>query len=131
MLKIENLTVGTKKDKKILKAVNNISFAINEGEIIGLAGESGCGKTMTALSIVNLLPQSFKIFNGNITFNNKDLTNMKEKELCKIRGKEIGFIFQDTKQALNPLMRIGSQIMEVLEINREKNEKREIRKEKY
>ena len=121
LLEVRNLTVGKtclqgKKKPDILKAADNISFSIDEGEIVGLAGESGCGKTMTALSITNLLPQPFQILNGDIIFNSQSLTSMSEQELCRIRGKEIGIIFQDAKQALNPLMKIGLQIMEVLEM---------------
>ena len=115
MLEIKNLTVGLKKDKKILKALDNVSFKINESEILGLAGESGCGKSLSALAITNLLPEGFKFLNGEIIFKNKSLTEASEKELCGIRGKEISIIFQDARQALNPLMKVGKQISEMLE----------------
>jgi len=129
LLEIKNLTVSKSclcksylyKEQKIkndeikkLNAVKNISFNIDEGEIVGLAGESGCGKTMTALAITGLLPQSFKITQGEIILKNQSLTSMNEKELCRVRGSKIGIIFQDTKQALNPLMKIGNQIIEML-----------------
>ncbi|MCL2804460.1 MAG: ABC transporter ATP-binding protein [Treponema sp.] len=113
MLEVNNLTVGIKKEE-LLKAVNNISFKIEEGEIIGLAGESGSGKSMTAHAITNMLPSSFQILGGEIIYNGQSLTDMDEKELCRIRGKEIGMIFQEVRQSLNPLMRIGNQITEML-----------------
>jgi len=120
LLNVKNLTIA----KENLIAVDNISFYINKGEITGLAGESGCGKTMTALAIMNLLPQDFKITNGNILYNKEDnnlsdIKSMSEKELNQIRGKEIGIIFQDVKQSLNPLMKIGSQINENKNTTRE------------
>jgi len=124
LLEIKNLTVGIKREQNLLKAVNNVSFSLNEGEITGLAGESGSGKSMTALSITNLLPPGFQIINGEISLNGKTLTSMNENELRLIRGKEIGIIFQDTKQALNPLMKAGKQITEQLTINKEKETKK-------
>ncbi|MCL2442937.1 MAG: ABC transporter ATP-binding protein [Treponema sp.] len=113
---VQNLTVSIKKDNRTLKILDNISFTIDEGEILGLAGESGCGKSITALSITNLLPPQIKITNGKIIYNNRDLVTLSEKELLGIRGNEISMIFQDVRQALNPLMKVGSQISEMLEI---------------
>jgi len=117
LLTVKNLSAGIKKDGKILKILKDVSFSVDEGEIVGLAGESGCGKSMTAHSIPNLLPHPVKILGGEITFNNKNLTSMSEKDLCGIRGKEISMIFQDFKQSLNPLMRAGAQITEMLELS--------------
>jgi len=123
LLEIKNLTVSREQikineEKKIIKskisAIKDISLIIDEGEIVGLAGESGCGKTMTALAITNLLPEPFKITEGGIFLKNQSLSNMNEKEMCRIRGTRIGIIFQDTKQALNPLIKIGKQITEML-----------------
>jgi len=116
LLEVNNLTAGIKKDGKIFQILNGVNFSIDEGEIVGLAGESGCGKSMTALSIPNLLPQPIKILDGEIIFNNIPLTSMSEKELCLIRGKEISIIFQDIRQSLNPLIRVGGQITEMLEL---------------
>jgi oligopeptide/dipeptide ABC transporter ATP-binding protein len=117
LLEVNNLTAGIKKDGKIFQILKGISFSIDEGEIIGLAGESGCGKSMTALSIPNLLPDPIKILDGEVIFNNTKLTSMSEKELCGVRGKEISVIFQDIRQSLNPLMRVGGQITEMLELS--------------
>jgi peptide/nickel transport system ATP-binding protein len=101
--------------------VDNISFAIQAGEILGLAGESGCGKTLTALSVAGLLPRPAKITGGEILFrpegSNVLLNSLGEEELCRIRGKEISFIFQEARQSLNPLIRVGPQITETLELH--------------
>ena len=103
--------------KKILLAIDNISFNINPGEILGLAGESGCGKSLTALAISRLLPPAAEIAGGTITFNGMPLHSLTEKELCKIRGKDISMIFQEPRLFLNPLMRAGAQIAETLELH--------------
>jgi peptide/nickel transport system ATP-binding protein len=116
LLEVNNLTAGIKKDGKIFQILNDVNFSIDEGEIVGLAGESGCGKSMTALSIPNLLPHPVKIFNGEIILNHIPLTSLSEKELMFIRGKEISVIFQDIRQSLNPLIRVGGQITEMLEL---------------
>ena len=111
----------TKKHGKTLKILDNISFSIDEGEILGLAGESGCGKSMTALSIARLLPQEVEITNGEIIYNNINLTSLSEKEMCSVRGSEISFIFQDVRQALNPTIKAGRQITETLELGGSKD----------
>jgi peptide/nickel transport system ATP-binding protein len=116
LLEVNNLSAGVKKDGKVYRILNGVSFSIDEGEIVGLAGESGCGKSMTALSIPNLLPKDIKILDGEIILNNIPITSMSEKELSYIRGKEISVIFQDIRQSLNPLMRVGGQITEMLEL---------------
>jgi len=113
---VQNLTAGITKNGKYFKILDNINFSIDEGEIAGLAGESGCGKSMTALSILNLLPQAIKITSGRIIYNGIDLTSLSEKEMCKIRGSEISIIFQDSSLALNPTMKAGKQIAETLEL---------------
>ncbi|MCL2801398.1 MAG: ABC transporter ATP-binding protein [Treponema sp.] len=117
MLDIKALTVCVKKEKKTFIILDNISFSIKEGEILGLAGESGCGKSITALSIPNLLPQNISVLKGEINYNNCNLVLLKEKELCGIRGNEIAVIFQDVRQSLNPMIRIGKQITESLELS--------------
>ncbi|MCL2174864.1 MAG: ABC transporter ATP-binding protein, partial [Treponema sp.] len=127
LLEVKNLTVGKydpldKLKENLLKAADNISFSIEEGEITGIAGESGCGKSMTALSIINLLPDEMRITGGEIIFNNQSLQKMTERELYDIRGRDIGIIFQDTRQSLNPLMRVGKQIAEMLELQKIRTE---------
>jgi len=116
LLEVNNLSVAIKRDGKLLKPVDDICFSINEGEILALAGESGCGKSMTALSVVNLLPGGVNIHSGKIIYNNQDLTSLSEKEMRGIRGREISVIFQEARQSLNPLMKAGAQITETLEL---------------
>jgi len=116
LLEVRGLSVGIKKNNKYMEAVNNVSFTIDEGEIIGIAGESGCGKTLTALSIPNLISEGKKILGGEIIFDNKNLLNLTKKEMCRVRAAEISMIFQDTRESLNPLLKAGVQITEKLEI---------------
>jgi len=123
LLNVKNLTACINKDRKIFKILDDISFTIDEGEILGLAGESGCGKSMTALSIPNLLPQNIKITGGDIIYKNNSLNNMSEKELCNFRGGEISMIFQDVRQSLNPMMKVGKQITESLELYQRLNKR--------
>jgi peptide/nickel transport system ATP-binding protein len=111
------------KNSRILKAVDDVSFFINEGEILGLAGESGCGKSTAALAIPNLLPDKAKIIHGEIIYKNMPLTSMSEKELRCIRGREITNVFQEYRQSLNPLMKAGRQISESLELKERENSK--------
>jgi len=127
LLEVRNLTIGIKKDGRYLNAVNNVNLSVNKGEIVGLAGESGCGKTLTALSIPNLLPQAAKILNGEIIYNGRNLTSLDNEEMCGIRGKEIAMIFQEVRQSLNPLLKTGAQITETLELNgcKDKSEKKQ------
>ena len=116
LLEVRNLTVAVKRQERLLKPVDGVGFSINEGEILGLAGESGCGKTMTALSIPNLLPRGVKIHSGDIIYKTQSLTSLCEKEMRSVRGKEISVIFQEARQSLNPLLRVGGQITETLEL---------------
>jgi oligopeptide/dipeptide ABC transporter ATP-binding protein len=99
--------------KRPLKIVNNISFDIMPEEVLGLVGESGCGKTLTALSIMRLLPPNI-VSTGEVFFKGRDLLNMHDKNMQRIRGKEISMIFQEPMTSLNPVLTIGHQIAEVL-----------------
>ena len=122
LLEVRNLSIALKR-QKYFTAVNGIDITINAGEIIALAGESGSGKSLSALSIARLLPPSAKITGGQIQYHTAggglvDLCSLNEKSLCQIRGKEISMIFQEPRQSLNPLMRIGAQIAETLELHR-------------
>tara|TARA_B100001123_G_C15338846_1_gene1033915 strand:+ start:4754 stop:5725 length:972 start_codon:yes stop_codon:yes gene_type:complete len=103
------------KDGGLNKAVNGVSFDINKGETLGLVGESGCGKSVTALSIMKLIPnRSGKILEGKILFNDFDLLSLNESEIQEIRGRDIGMIFQEPMSSLNPILDIGEQISESL-----------------
>ncbi|MCL2276686.1 MAG: ABC transporter ATP-binding protein [Treponema sp.] len=116
VLSARNLCARANKENK--KILNNINFDINEGEILGLAGESGCGKSVTALSITGLLPQAIKITSGEIIYNGSDLLLLDEEKKRSVRGSGISQIFQDVRQALNPLMTAGDQILETLELEK-------------
>lgn len=115
LLKIQNLKVHYKKNGESIPAVDDVSFVINEKEVLALVGESGCGKTTLALSILKLLPQeSLSLFEGKIIFQEKNLLELDEVNLRKIRGRRISMIFQEPKTALNPVFTIGEQLGEVL-----------------
>ncbi len=107
-----------------MRAVEGVSFELEQGEALGLAGESGCGKTTTALSIMRLLPYNGRIVRGRILFSGRDITQLSEATVQKIRWKEISIIFQGAMNSLNPVRRIGQQIAEpiILHDNVEKAE---------
>ena len=114
-LLVKNLKVSFAASKKELIAVRGISYQLNQGEILALVGESGCGKTVSALSILGLIQEPpGKIMSGEILFAGKDLLKLKKKELQDRRGKDIAMIFQDPMTSLNPVLTIGEQIIETL-----------------
>ncbi|MDK2946530.1 ABC transporter ATP-binding protein [Geotoga petraea] len=117
LFSIENLTISFENEKKKIIAVNDVSFDIGKSEIVGLVGESGCGKTVTSLGIIGLLPNSANINSGKIHYNGKDILNIKEDEKRKIRGKEISMIFQEPMTSLNPLWKCGNQIGEAIKLH--------------
>jgi peptide/nickel transport system ATP-binding protein len=120
LLEVRNLTISIIRRKKYYTAVYGINFKIEAGEIIALAGESGSGKSLTALSIPGLLTRQAKIIGGDILFSTDgtvDLSKINERALRRIRGKEISMIFQEPRQSLNPLMKVGSQITEALKLH--------------
>lgn len=115
MLEINDLHV--KFNNRNREAVGGISLRINDGEIVGLVGESGSGKTVTAMSIAGLLPRRQCTYSGDILLNGQDLLHAKRSELRKLHGKEIGVVFQDPMSSMDPLMRVGDQVGEVLRIH--------------
>jgi ABC-type glutathione transport system ATPase component len=122
LLEVQNLTVSIQNQRTNFSPVAGISFTINAGEIVGLAGESGCGKTLTALSISGLLPAAPKVTGGAVLYHSTsgevvDLRSLDEEAMRRIRGKEIAMIFQEPRQSLNPLMRVGAQIAETLQLH--------------
>ncbi|MBP7653519.1 ABC transporter ATP-binding protein [Candidatus Dependentiae bacterium] len=118
LLKINNLSIDFYTDSGVIPAVDKISLEIGKGEIIGLAGESGCGKSVTALSILNLIPKpAGKIVSGEILFKNTDILKMNISDLRKIRGNEISMIFQEPMTSLSPLQKINKQLIEGLKIH--------------
>jgi len=114
ILKIENLKTYFDTFAGLVKAVDGISIDVREGETLGLVGESGSGKTVTALSILRIVPRPGKIIDGRIIYKGKNLLDKTENEMQKIRGKEIGYIFQDPATSLNPVFTIAEQLTEVI-----------------
>lgn len=124
LLEIKNLVTGFQTESGMLKAVDGISFTVPKGSCVGIVGESGCGKSVTAMSIVKLLPQPMgKILEGEIIFQGKDLVKADAATMQDIRGGHIGVIFQEPMTALNPVHTIGRQIAEALMIHRGLNAK--------
>jgi len=114
LIKVKNLKTQFFTEEGIVKAVDGVSFNILKDEVLGLVGETGCGKSVTALSIIGLVREPGKIVDGEIIFNDINLLDLSENEMRNIRGKEITMIFQDPLNSLNPVMKIGTQIEEVL-----------------
>ena len=120
LLEIRGLKIQFNTDTGVVKAVNGVDLDIEEGESLGLVGETGAGKTTTALGIMNLIETPpGEICEGTITYNGQDLLQMKESELRKLRGNEMSMIFQDPMSALNPIMTIGEQIVEAIRLHQD------------
>ena len=118
MLDMKDLVVHYETDEGVVEAVNGIDIQLAEGKTMGLVGETGCGKTTTALSILRLVPDPpGKIKSGSITLNGKDLFALTEKEMQEIRGNDVSMIFQDPMTSLNPVLTVGDQIAEVIAIH--------------
>ena len=110
LLEVKGLETTFFTDDGAVRAIDNVSFNIHEGEILGVVGESGCGKSVTSLSIMGLVPSPpGKITNGEILLNNRDLTKLTDKEMRSVRGKDVAMIFQEPMTSLNPLFTIGNQ----------------------
>ena len=115
LLSVRDLVVEFATDNGVVRAVDGVSFDISAGETLELVGESGCGKTVTSLALLGLIPSPpGRIVGGSIEMQGKDLTKLDEDELRRIRGSEISMIFQEPMTALNPVFRIGSQMVDVL-----------------
>jgi oligopeptide/dipeptide ABC transporter ATP-binding protein len=112
ILEVRDLHVEIPTSRGVVHAVDGISFALERGDVLGLVGESGCGKTMTLRAIVGLLPRPAHIVSGQVLYNGVDLTQLSARGLRDVRGRQISFIFQEPMTALNPVMRVGDQIAE-------------------
>ena len=128
LLSIRNLRTYFFTEDGIVKAVDGISLEIDKKEAVGLVGESGCGKTVTALSIMRLVPPPGKIVSGKILFKGEDLLKKSEDEMRKIRGNRISMIPQDSVSSLNPVLTIGEQIAEVIRLHQGLNRREAKRK---
>jgi peptide/nickel transport system ATP-binding protein len=114
LLDIQGLTTHFFTRAGVIKAIDNLSLRLQKGRVLGLVGESGCGKTVTALSILNLVPYPGKIISGKILFEGQDLLALSAQEMRTVRGARISMIFQEPMTALNPVFTVGNQIAEVL-----------------
>jgi len=115
LLSVDGLEVRFWTNRGTVHAVNDISFEISAGETLGIVGESGCGKSVTSLAILGLLPRAGRATGGSVHFDGRDLLTLSDRELRAVRGKEIAMIFQDPMTSLNPVLTIGRQIREALE----------------
>ena len=120
LLEVKGLKTGFQVDDKFAKAVDGVDFHIYENEVLGLVGESGCGKSVTALSLLRLIPDPpGRITDGEILFRGRDLLKLSYPEMRKIRGKEISMIFQEPMTSLNPVFSIGWQLMEAVRLHQQ------------
>lgn len=116
-LEVSHLYTSFFTERGEVKAVQDVSITVNKGQVVGIVGESGCGKSMVARSIMGLVKKPGKIVSGSITLEGKELTSLSEKELCKVRGKDVSMVFQEPMTSLNPTMRVGKQVQEVVAIH--------------
>jgi oligopeptide/dipeptide ABC transporter ATP-binding protein len=114
LLDVKGLEVAFGTDQGTVYAVNGISFSISPGETLGIVGESGCGKSVTSLALLGILPRAGRATGGSARFADRDLLSLNDRELRRIRGREIAMIFQDPMTSLNPVLTIGDQISEAL-----------------
>ena len=122
ILEIRNLSIQYHTDLETVYAVNGISFDLSNGETLGLVGETGAGKTSSALGILGLLPKrTARVTGGEVLFEGRDLLKLSEKEMLEVRGVKISMIFQDPMTALNPVLAVGSQIAEAIELHNTQN----------
>jgi len=117
LLEVKKLYTQFQTSKGSVKAVEDVSFQLGQGEIMGLVGESGCGKSMTLLSLLRLVPTPGEIVSGRILYQGEDLLKKSRREMTALRGKDLAMIFQDPMTSLNPVFKVGEQIRESLEIH--------------
>lgn len=122
-LQVRNLCTSFFTEKGEIKAVNGVSFDVPKRSIIGIVGESGCGKSMTARSVMRLLKYPGKIVSGSISLVGKELTSLTEAQMANVRGEEISMIFQEPMTSLNPVMKVGKQVQEVVLLHRKVSKK--------
>jgi len=126
LLEIQNLKTVFSTERGILRAVDDVSLSLSAGETLGVVGESGCGKTMLALSILRLIPANGRIAEGRILFDGTDLLRLTEDEMREKRGRDIAMIFQEPMTSLNPVLRVGEQIAEAIRLHQHVSEKEAI-----
>ncbi|MDO5292823.1 MAG: ABC transporter ATP-binding protein [bacterium] len=119
ILKVTDLSIGFEENKQFTEVVKKISFDVGQGEIVGIVGESGSGKSLTSLTIMDLLSHTAKVNNGSILFEDKDLLTISTEEKRKLKGKDISMVFQEPMTSLNPLLKVGPQVEEVLVLHKD------------
>ncbi|UCH71205.1 MAG: ABC transporter ATP-binding protein, partial [Candidatus Bathyarchaeota archaeon] len=117
LLNIKNLYTYFLIPEGVVRAVDNVNLKIGKEEVLGLVGESGCGKSTTALSIMRLIREPGKIVGGEVWFNGRDLLKLKEKQMRKVRGAEISMVFQNPMDSMNPVFTVGGQISEAIKLH--------------
>src|SRR5215510_8103826 len=115
MLAIDKLKVELDADAGLVKAIDGLSLSIARGETFALVGESGCGKSMTALALMRLLPDNGAVVGGDVMLDETDVLGLPEREMRDIRGGRVGMIFQEPGTSLNPVLKVGDQIVEAIE----------------
>ena len=124
LLRVRGLESAFDTERGLLKAVDGVSFSVDRGQTLGIVGESGCGKSVTAMSLISLLPRpAGKVLAGEVIFKGEDLQKVSETRLHEVRGGEIGTIFQEPMTALNPVHRIGRQVSEVFRLHKKMDKK--------
>jgi oligopeptide/dipeptide ABC transporter ATP-binding protein len=119
ILEVKNLKTYFYTEEGVVKAVDGVDFTVNPGEVLGLVGESGCGKSVTSFSILRLLGTSGRIVEGEVIFEGNDLLKLSEEEMINMRGNRISIIFQQPQSSLNPVFKVGDQVAEVLRIHQD------------
>src|SRR2546430_820999 len=117
LLQVKGLKTYFFTEDGVVKSVDGVDFDVRRGEMFGLVGESGCGKSVTSFSIMRLIGQPGKILEGEVIFDGENLLELTEDEMVKVRGNNISMIFQQPTSCLNPVFRVGDQIAEVLDIH--------------
>ncbi len=119
LLKVKDLRVQFESDERVVRAVDGVSYQVREGETLAVVGESGCGKSVTAMSVLRLIEsQGGRVVDGSIEFNGRDLLRLSEAQMRRVRGNDIAMIFQEPMTSLNPVYTVGNQIIEALRLHR-------------
>ena len=118
LIEVRNLSTYFFTQEGVVRAVEGVSFSIDKGETLALVGESGCGKSVTALSIMRLVPPPGRIVGGEVIFDGRDLLKLSEREMRRVRGGEIAMVFQDPMTSLNPVYTVGDQMVEAIKLHR-------------
>src|SRR5688500_11605979 len=115
LLSVRDLEIKFSTRKSTVHAVNGISFDLEAGQTLGIVGESGCGKSVSSLAMLGILPKAGRVTGGEVLFEGNDLLKMPDSKLRQIRGRDIAMVFQDPMTSLNPVLRVGRQITETLQ----------------